>query len=147
MAKFIKTKKNTVLVFGNFDLLHPGHKWFLRQAKKYGNKLIVVVTRDSVAKKIRGHKLAQNEKTRLRAIVALPYVHLALLGNKIVNHNFCLVKKIKPDVLILGHDQHWKIPQIKKKLAVAHIFPKIIRLKPYKRNLYRSSIYRTILIK
>lgn len=46
MRKLSK-KFNRVMVFGVFDGLHPGHRAFLRQARKKGDKLIVVVARDN----------------------------------------------------------------------------------------------------
>jgi len=45
-----KIKKKKVMVFGTFDIFHPGHRSFLNQAKKYGNYLIVVVARDKQSK-------------------------------------------------------------------------------------------------
>jgi glycerol-3-phosphate cytidylyltransferase len=37
---------STVLVLGTFDLLHPGHVKFLRQAAFYGDKLVVALNTD-----------------------------------------------------------------------------------------------------
>ena len=42
-------KKNTVLVSGNFNILHPGHLRLLRFAKECGNRLIVAVESDRIA--------------------------------------------------------------------------------------------------
>ncbi|HLC71304.1 MAG TPA: adenylyltransferase/cytidyltransferase family protein, partial [Candidatus Nanoarchaeia archaeon] len=36
----------TVMCFGTFDILHPGHLHYLQQAKKYGDYLMVVIARD-----------------------------------------------------------------------------------------------------
>jgi len=35
-----------VMATGVFDLLHPGHLYFLTEARKHGDELIVVVARD-----------------------------------------------------------------------------------------------------
>ena len=35
-----------VLTFGSFDLIHPGHHYFLNKAKELGDELIVVLSRD-----------------------------------------------------------------------------------------------------
>ena len=41
----------TVLAHGTFDLLHLGHVRFLEQAKKLGDRLIVIVTADDYVRK------------------------------------------------------------------------------------------------
>ena len=43
-----------VLVFGTFDILPPGHLYFLREAKKHGEHLTVVVTPSAVVKQLKG---------------------------------------------------------------------------------------------
>ena len=43
------------MAFGTFDLLHPGHEHFLKQAKRYGD-LIVVIARDNTVLKVKGKK-------------------------------------------------------------------------------------------
>src|SRR5207245_1761445 len=42
-----------VMATGVFDLLHPGHVYFLREARKLGDELWVVVARDSTARKFK----------------------------------------------------------------------------------------------
>ncbi|HTD81915.1 MAG TPA: adenylyltransferase/cytidyltransferase family protein, partial [Thermoplasmata archaeon] len=42
-----------VMATGVFDLLHPGHVAFLREAKALGDELVVVVARDSTAKRFK----------------------------------------------------------------------------------------------
>lgn len=42
-----------VMAFGTFDVFHPGHEYYLTQAKKYGDILIVVVARDKTVEKVK----------------------------------------------------------------------------------------------
>ena len=60
-------KKKVVLASGTFDLLHFGHVKYLEEAKKSGGKnvkLIVIVARDSTAKKSKGKKPVMPEDQR-----------------------------------------------------------------------------------
>jgi len=38
---------------GTFDLLHMGHIYYLREAKKLGDKLAVVVATDSTVRRLK----------------------------------------------------------------------------------------------
>ena len=54
----------TVMVFGSFDLLHPGHLFFLKQAKKHGDKLVVVVALDRTIESVKQQTPKYNERVR-----------------------------------------------------------------------------------
>ncbi|MEM3661293.1 MAG: adenylyltransferase/cytidyltransferase family protein, partial [Candidatus Micrarchaeaceae archaeon] len=56
-----------MMATGVFDIINPGHIYFLKEAKKLGDELVVVVARDSTAKKLK-HRPLMNEDTRLRII-------------------------------------------------------------------------------
>jgi len=43
----------TVMTFGTFDIVHPGHIHFLQQAKTYGDRLITIVARDMNVQKFK----------------------------------------------------------------------------------------------
>ena len=70
-------KKLKVLAFGTFDLLHEGHEFYLREAKKLGNKLAVIVARDLNVWRAKGYLPKQGEKERLRAVKKLKFVNRA----------------------------------------------------------------------
>ena len=57
-----------VMVFGTFDGLHEGHKNFFKQARKYGDYLLVVVGRDKNVEKMKGHLPQRNENERMKEI-------------------------------------------------------------------------------
>ena len=46
--------RKRVLVFGTFDLLHQGHRYFLTQARRFGDTLIAVVARDEFVEERKG---------------------------------------------------------------------------------------------
>jgi cytidyltransferase-like protein len=46
--------KHTAIVFGVFDGLHEGHRFFLTQAKKLCEKLVVVLTPSETSKLLKG---------------------------------------------------------------------------------------------
>ena len=50
--------KIKIMTFGTFDIFHLGHKSFLKQAREFGNYLIVVIARDKTVKNIKGFEEA-----------------------------------------------------------------------------------------
>ena len=68
MINIIMTK---LLVFGTFDLLHEGHKYFLNEAESRGDELFVVVALDSTVKTVKGFFPNQDEKERKRNVEGL----------------------------------------------------------------------------
>ena len=131
-----KTSKR-VLTFGTFDFLHLGHESYLKQAKEYGDILVVVVARDSTAKYIKGRFPVNDEQRRLDAVRLLSYVDKAVLGKK--GDKYKIIEEIRPDVICLGYDQKPSIKELRSELNKRSMRPEIARLKPYKRNVYKSS--------
>ncbi|MBI4426835.1 MAG: FAD synthase [Candidatus Kerfeldbacteria bacterium] len=134
--------RKTVLVFGTFDLLHAGHRSFLKQAKRFGKNLIVAVGRDQVVAKLKRQKLIQSERQRLKAIASLPYVHRAILASKNPWHRFSFIKKLKPDIIALGYDQMHYTTNLASQLRRRGIVCRVVRLKPYRPRRFKSSLLR-----
>src|SRR6267378_2837498 len=70
-----------VMATGVFDLLHPGHLYFLREARKLGDELWVVVARDRTARRFK-HEPITPEDSRLQLVEALKPVDRAVLGHE-----------------------------------------------------------------
>ncbi|MEO3992795.1 MAG: DUF357 domain-containing protein [Desulfurococcaceae archaeon TW002] len=100
--EWVREKPKKVLVGGTFDLLHPGHIHYVREAHKRG-LVYAVVARDSVVRKIKGREPVFDEKSRLTLVSSLKYVYEAILGDE---EDFMKpVIKVKPDIILLGPDQ------------------------------------------
>jgi FAD synthetase len=134
-----------VMVFGTFDIIHKGHKNFFKQAKKYGDYLIVVVARDRTVKEVKGELPKNSEKIRLSSVIKSRLVNKAVLGN--VKNKYKKIKEFKPDVICLGYDQQYFTDKLKNKLQSFGLNTKIIKLKPYKPKIYKTSIIRNYKIK
>src|SRR3989338_8506804 len=129
-----------VLVFGTFDGLHEGHLDFFRQAKEYGDYLMVVVGRDSTAQRLKKQLPKYHENDRVDAVARVKDVDFARLGNENVSQ-YIVIEELQPDVICLGYDQgHFadKLPEKLKELNLSHI--KIHRLQPYHPEKFHSSI-------
>ncbi|QGN07503.1 FAD synthase [Halorhabdus sp. CBA1104] len=91
-----------VLAQGTFDLLHPGHLHYLREAKAMGEQLHVIVARgENVTHK---QPPVLPDQQRLEMVAALNPVDAAHIGHP--EDIFVPVERIDPDVLVLGYDQH-----------------------------------------
>lgn len=126
------------MAFGTFDLLHPGHKYFLKQAKRRGDYLIVIIARDSTVKAVKGKMPIHNEKQRQQAVKGLNLADKAVFGS--LSNKYAAIKKYRPDVICLGYDQKFFVDKLQRKLSEFKLETKIIRLKPFKPNLYKTSI-------
>lgn len=133
-------KEVHVLAFGTFDLLHLGHVYYLQRAKELGDELVVIVARDASVKKSKGNVPIQDEHARVQLVGSLKCVDNAVLGNR--GNIFAKVKEIDPDVIALGYDQRPPVLVLKKELAALGLRPKIVRLKPFRKNEHKSSILR-----
>jgi len=117
-----------VMATGVFDILHPGHLHFLREAKKMGDELVVVVARDSVAEKMK-RKPFIPENIRLAMVSSLKPVDLAILG--VEGNIYDILNLVRPDVLALGYDQEFDETQIMEEAKKRGINLKIIRISKY----------------
>lgn len=130
----------TVMCAGTFDIIHPGHLYYLSEAKKYGDKLIVVVARDKTSKDFKGKKPIHNEKERLEAVRTLKIVDKAVLGKQ--GNIFDIIEEIKPDVICLGYDQKVQKQELEDELKKRNIKAEVIRVSAYMPNVYKSSKFR-----
>ncbi len=131
-----------MLAFGTFDLLHPGHRSFLRQARRFGKELTVVVARDDNAEKLKGRRPMQDQDTRLANVARLPFVSKAMLGQADINHRYRLIKELKPDVIALGYDQYLLTLKLEDDLKALGLPTKVMRCKAYRPDVYKSSALR-----
>ena len=127
------------MVFGAFDGLHPGHLNFFKQAKNYGDFLIVSVGTDNNVERIKGKKPLFNQKERLSLTASVGLVDKALSGAE--SDFYRQIKKYKPDVICLGYDQWAAEDDVRIELdRVGLKKTRVIRLKPYKTSKAKSTI-------
>ena len=129
---------NSILVFGTFDILHAGHIHFLKSAKKLGDTLTVVVARDKTVKLLKKKQPIHTEKERAAILKEMRCVDLGVRRN-IKNNVYAVIKKMRPDVIALGYDQVAFIDKLQEKIGEFVLNTKIVRLKSYKPNVYKSS--------
>ena len=129
-----------VMVFGVFDLLHPGHVSFLRQAREKGEELIVVVARDSAVKLLKQKKPHFNEKQRAAHVRKEMKAKLVLGDRKLGTYS--VIKKYKPDIICVGYDQRALEMDLRKRMHT-RLLPKIklLRLQPHKPKSYHTSLF------
>ena len=127
-----------VMVFGTFDLLHEGHLHLFKEAKKYGDSLIVVVARDTSVKKIKGFAPHQNELERLEKVRSSPLVNKAVLGYE--DDFYKVIEEHKPAVLCFGYDQNKQ--NIEAELKKRKIKAEIVTVDAFHPETYKSSIAR-----
>lgn len=131
------TLKKRVMVFGTFDVVHHGHRSLFRQAKACGEELVVVVARDETVKAVKGRAPHFDEETRLAAVEKEKLVDRAVLGDP--EDRYAVIAELKPDIICLGYDQAAFIDKLPEELKRRGIAAEVIRLKPFKPELYKSS--------
>ena len=137
MLLFLFSMK-TVMASGSFDMIHPGHLFYLNEAKKHGDRLVVVVARDANILRFKGKKPEYSERERLEHVRSLPMVDKAILGNE--GNIFDIISEIKPDVICLGYDQKpTTMEELKEELKKRNIKAEVVRIGAYRPDVYKSS--------
>jgi rfaE bifunctional protein nucleotidyltransferase chain/domain len=95
--------KAVVFTNGVFDLVHPGHIRYLRDARALGDALIVAVNSDRSVRSYKDPGRPINpEQERAELIASLAFVDAAVVFDEDTPH--AIVRRIQPDVLVKGAD-------------------------------------------
>ncbi len=98
----MKKNKKKVLVYGNFNIIHPGHLRFLKFAKSCGDELIVGVNSDRYVPE----QIFVKQKLRIESLKKNIYVDRVIIVNNPIEKT---ILKIKPDVVVKGKEYETQI--------------------------------------
>lgn len=100
--------KKIVFTNGCFDILHAGHIRYLKEAKRFGDILVVAVNSDRSAAGIKPGRPVMPEEERTEVVAALGMVDYVTIFDEPTPYE--LIKLLRPDVLVKGGD--WKVKDI-----------------------------------
>ncbi|MDY0132239.1 MAG: bifunctional D-glycero-beta-D-manno-heptose-7-phosphate kinase/D-glycero-beta-D-manno-heptose 1-phosphate adenylyltransferase HldE [Desulforegulaceae bacterium] len=104
-----KRGERIVMTNGCFDILHPGHIKYLKEAKSLGDRLIVAVNSDNSVTRLKGEPRPLNPvQTRMTMLDALESTDWIIEFGEDTPEN--LIEKVLPDILVKGGD--YKIDEI-----------------------------------
>lgn len=106
--KQLLENKKIVLVGGCFDILHPGHIYFLQQAKKLGKVLCVFLEADQRIQAKGRNKPVHTQKERAQILSALKAVDYVILLKFSPEPNYYdqLVQELKPSIIATTQKNH-----------------------------------------
>ncbi len=124
----MNTKPKVVLVSGGFDPVHVGHVRMFNEAKKLGDKLIIVINNDNWLHKKKG-KIFMPQEERKELIENFKSVDEVVLTNHTPgteDMSVCdALREIKPDIFANGGDRVAdNIPEVQvcKELGIEMVF-------------------------
>lgn len=124
---------------GTFDLIHPGHGYYLEESKKLGGedaRLVVVVARESTVRARKRVPIVP-EKQRLEVVRMLKPVDEAVLGSE--TDMFSTVQEIKPDIITIGPDQKFDLNWLRGELEERDIEAEVVKINGYHQSSLDSS--------
>ena len=124
-----------VVATGTFDLLHPGHVYYLQESRVLGDTLYVIVARDvNVRHKPRP---VLPETQRLFMVKNLKPVDHAILGD--TEDIFRPIEEIDPAIITLGYNQHFAEDQLVQELRARDLEAEVVRIGAYEGGGISSS--------
>lgn len=119
--------EGAIIVFTNgvFDLLHPGHLRYLRQARALGDALIVGLNSDASVRRNKGpDRPITAEAERAEVLAALDCVDAVVIFDEDTPE--AIVRACGPDILVKGAD--WPADQIVGRETVEARGGRVVRI-------------------
>jgi D-glycero-beta-D-manno-heptose 1-phosphate adenylyltransferase len=102
-ARARQTGKRVVFTNGVFDLVHPGHVRYLREARALGDALVVAINSDRSVRANRGPGRPINQaEERGEVLAALAFVDAVVVFDE--DTPFEIIRRLQPDILVKGAD-------------------------------------------
>ncbi len=102
----------TIITFGTFDILHPGHIRILERAKAEGDFLVVGVSSDELNYTKKQRYPFYNEETRMEMVAALRCVDKVFI-EKSLELKQAYTEEHGADLLVMGDDWKGRFDHIK----------------------------------
>jgi len=132
------------MVFGVFDLIHEGHRHFLREAKKFGRQLIAVAASDASVIKLKGFIPVHPLSDRVNNLEAEMLADKILKGDDDLG-SWRILKNHTPDVIALGYDQKNLAESLKGFIAKNKLQIKLVSIGPHvDKSLHSSTLRKKI---
>lgn len=95
--------RRVVFTNGVFDLLHPGHVRYLRQARALGDVLVIAINADASVRRNKGpERPITPEHERAEVLAALDFVDAVTVFDE--DTPLAIITAVQPDVLVKGAD-------------------------------------------
>ena len=131
-----KTHSAHVMCFGTFDIFHPGHAYYLSEAKKLGDTITIVIARDHRVFSGKWRDPVYDELTRLQTVQEhFPTAHVVLWDESDI---FAPLREYQPDLLVFGYDQ--RVPEDLLRQQFPDI--EIQRIWGFEVDIWKSSLLR-----
>lgn len=129
----------TVLLFGTFDGLHEGHKYLLREAKKMGDRVVVVLALDEVVKRLKGRPPKHTYEERF-ATLDREGLADGIIPSDEIEGTYSVVQSIQPDIVVFGYDQQELQRDLTDYLQKTNKNIRTVTLAAFEPERYKSSL-------
>lgn len=138
--KWRRQGKKVVFTNGCFDLLHAGHVWLFKEAKKLGDILIVAVNSDASLRRLKGPKRPVFPlKERLEILAAIEFIDVLTVFPQDTPQK--IIALLRPDVLVKGGD--WPLDQVVGRREVEESGGRVVLI-PYIEGLSTTELIKKI---
>lgn len=138
--KWRRQGKKVVFTNGCFDLLHAGHVWLFKEAKKLGDILIVAVNSDASLRRLKGPKRPVFPlKERLEILAAIEFIDVLTVFPQDTPQK--IIALLRPDVLVKGGD--WPLDQVVGRREVEESGGRVVLI-PYIKGLSTTELIKKI---
>jgi D-beta-D-heptose 7-phosphate kinase/D-beta-D-heptose 1-phosphate adenosyltransferase len=138
--KWRRQGKKVVFTNGCFDLLHAGHVYLFKEAKKLGDRLIVAVNSDGSLRRLKGPKRPVFPlRERLEILAAIEYIDVLTVFRQTTPQK--IISLLRPDILVKGGD--WPPDQIVGRREVEASGGRVVLI-PYIKGLSTTELIKKI---
>lgn len=129
-----------IMIFGTFDMIHPGHEDLFYQARSLAPDpyLIVSLARDSAVIRHKGKAPRNTEEARKVLLEAHADIDKVVVGDErgYIEH----IQKEQPDIIALGYDQQGEyVEHLERDLKDAGLSVRVVRLEPFQEHAFKTS--------
>ncbi len=138
--KWRRQGKKVIFTNGCFDLLHAGHVWLFKEAKKLGDILMVAINSDASLRRLKGpERPVFPLKERLEILSAIEFIDILTVFPQDTPQK--IISLLRPDILVKGGD--WPPDQIVGRKDVEESGGRVILI-PYINGLSTTGIIKKI---